>query len=137
VTFQFEEELLTLQSFGFVKTWQVMAVLRVLLGALEAGFYPGCVYLLSTWYPRYELQKRNAVFYLIGSMASAFAGILAYGLMHLDGRANLSGWKWIFIVNLYISIERKSLTVAGGRNPDLCLGFPGLRHDCRFPRESS
>ncbi len=105
-----------LKGFGFVKTWQVMAVLRVILGCFEAGFYPGCVYLLSTWYPRYELQKRNAVFYLIGSMASAFAGILAYGLMQLDGRADLSGWRWIFIVrqlricpsalNLGIAINR-------------------------------
>jgi MFS family permease len=76
-----------------------MAALRAILGILEAGFYPGCVYLLSTWYPRYELQKRNAVFYLIGSMASAFAGILAYGLMQLDDRAGLTGWRWIFIVS--------------------------------------
>jgi len=57
-------------GFGFSHSWQVMAVLRTILGILEAGFYPGCVYLLSTWYPRYDLQKRNAMFYLIGSMAS-------------------------------------------------------------------
>lgn len=75
-----------------------MTGLRVILGVFEAGFYPGSVYLLSTWYPRYELQKRNAGFYLIGSMASAFGGILAYGLMQLNGRAGLSGWRWIFIV---------------------------------------
>ncbi|KAK6387485.1 hypothetical protein LTS17_000754 [Exophiala oligosperma] len=75
-----------------------MCVLRVILGALEAGFYPGCVYLLSTWYPRFDLQKRNALFYLIGSMASGFGGILAYGLMQLDGVSNLSGWRWIFII---------------------------------------
>lgn len=72
--------------------------LRVILGTLEAGFFPGCSYLLSTWYPRYELQKRNAVFYLIGSMASAFAGILAYGLMQMAGIRGLAGWRWIFIV---------------------------------------
>ena len=59
---------------------EVMAVLRVILGTFEAGFYPGCVYLLSTWYPRFELQKRNALFYLIGSMATGFGGILAYGI---------------------------------------------------------
>jgi len=88
----------TMIGFGFCPSWEVMAVLRVILGFLEAGFYPGCVYLLSTWYPRFELQKRNAVFYLIGSMASAFAGILAYGLMQLNGRAHLSGWRWIFII---------------------------------------
>jgi MFS family permease len=86
-----------------------MAGLRVILGVLEAGFYPGCVYLLSTWYPRYELQKRNAVFYLIGSMASAFGGILAYGLMQLSGRANLSGWRWIFVVSYPAVIQALSL----------------------------
>lgn len=87
-----------LQGFGFVPSWPAMAGLRVVLGALEAGFYPGCVYLLSTWYPRYELQKRNAAFYLIGSTASGFGGILAYGLMQMSGIGGLEGWRWIFIV---------------------------------------
>jgi MFS family permease len=76
-----------------------MMGLRVILGTLEAGFFPSCAYLLSTWYPRYELQKRNAAFYLIGSTASAFAGILAYGLMQMAGIQGLAGWRWIFIVS--------------------------------------
>jgi len=75
-----------------------MLGLRVILGVLEAGFFPGCAYLLSTWYTRYELQKRNAVFYLIGSLASAISGILAYGIMQMDGLGNLSGWRWIFVI---------------------------------------
>lgn len=37
---------------AFVKNWQTMAGLRVVLGVLEAGFFPACVYLLSTWYAR-------------------------------------------------------------------------------------
>ena len=61
--------------------------------------YPGCVYLLSTWYPRFDLQKRNALFYLIGSMASGWGGILAYGLMQMDGLSGLLGWRWIFIAS--------------------------------------
>ncbi|KAK7006162.1 major facilitator superfamily domain-containing protein [Favolaschia claudopus] len=89
---------LVMLGFGFVHSWQAMAGLRVILGIFEAGFYPGCVYLLSTWYPRYELQKRNALFYLIGSTASAFGGILAYGLMQLDGKGGLEGWRWIFTI---------------------------------------
>ncbi|KAK5175391.1 uncharacterized protein LTR77_000530 [Saxophila tyrrhenica] len=69
----------TAMCFGFLRTWEQMIPLRLILGIFEAGFFPGCAYLLSCWYPRFELQKRNAVFYLIGSMASAFSGILAYG----------------------------------------------------------
>jgi hypothetical protein len=53
--------------------------------------------------PRYQLQKRNAVFYLIGSMASALSGILAYGVMQMKGLGGLSGWRWIFVVCPWIS----------------------------------
>ncbi len=41
-------------GMGFVKTYGGMAALRVILGVLEAGFFPSCVYLLSTWYTRCE-----------------------------------------------------------------------------------
>ncbi|KAG5996316.1 hypothetical protein E4U54_002602, partial [Claviceps lovelessii] len=45
-----------------------------------------------------EVGKRYSVFYIVGCVAAAFSGILAYGLMQLDGREGLSGWRWIFIV---------------------------------------
>lgn len=77
-----------------------MAGLRAILGGLEAGLFPGSVYLLSTWYPRYELQKRNAAFFIIGSVASGFGGTLAYGLSQMDGLGGISGWRWIFIVRI-------------------------------------
>jgi sugar phosphate permease len=37
---------------GFVKNWQSMIPLRLILGALESGYFPGCVYLLSCWYTK-------------------------------------------------------------------------------------
>lgn len=43
---------LTVQGTGFAKDWGQVAGLRVLLGVLEAGYFPGCVYLLSCWYTR-------------------------------------------------------------------------------------
>lgn len=88
----------TMIGMGFAQTYQALAGLRVLLGVLEAGFFPSCVYLLSTWYTRYEVGKRYSAFYLLGCVASAFAGILAYGLMHMGGLAGLTGWRWIFIM---------------------------------------
>jgi MFS family permease len=83
---------------GCVHTFESMAAMRVVLGILEAGFFPSCVYLLSTWYTRYDIGKRYSVFYILGSLASACAGILAYGLMQLKGREGLNGWRWIFII---------------------------------------
>ncbi|KAH8800624.1 phthalate transporter [Xylogone sp. PMI_703] len=105
----------TVIGFGFIHDWSVMIGLRVLLGVLEAGFFPGRAYLLSTWYPRYDLQKRFAVFYLIGTMASAFSGILAYGVM-------LAGWRWIFIVEGLVTC---------------CLGVIGYIFIVDFPELST
>jgi MFS family permease len=52
------------QGIGFVKDWKQMLGLRILLGVLEAGFFPGCAYLLSTWYTRYELRRCFDLLYL-------------------------------------------------------------------------
>ncbi|KAL2023726.1 hypothetical protein VTK56DRAFT_1440 [Thermocarpiscus australiensis] len=119
-------------GMGFVNNWQAMTGLRVVLGVLEAGFFPSCVYLLSTWYTRYEVGKRNSVFYLVGSVASAFAGILAYGIMQMAGLAGLSGWRWIFIIE---GIMTMLLAIAGYW---LLVDFPdSKRSNWRFlgPRE--
>jgi MFS family permease len=92
-------------GMGFVKDWNQLAALRVILGILEAGFFPSCVYLLSTWYNRYDVGKRYSVFYILGSLASACAGILAYGLMQMHGLQGLTGWRWIFIIEGIMTID--------------------------------
>ena len=69
-----------------------MIPLRLLLGAFEAGYFPGCVYLISTYYSRYDLHKRYGVFYVIGIIASAFSGIFAYGISQMVSYFSMSGW---------------------------------------------
>lgn len=49
---------LVMMGMGFAKHWWEIAILRILLGTFEAGFFPGCVYLISCWYVRYEVQMR-------------------------------------------------------------------------------
>ncbi|KAL2838668.1 major facilitator superfamily domain-containing protein [Aspergillus pseudodeflectus] len=85
-------------GMGVTKKWDQLAALRVLLGLFEAGFFPSCVYLLSTWYNRYEVGKRYGLFYAFGAVAGALAGLMAYGLVHLDGVRGMGGWRWLFIV---------------------------------------
>jgi len=51
------------------------------------------------------MGKRYATFYLIGSLASAFGGILAFGLMQMEGVAGLGGWRWIFIIEGVVSFR--------------------------------
>ncbi|KAM4065031.1 major facilitator superfamily protein [Hirsutella rhossiliensis] len=88
---------------GFVNSWQSLAGLRVLVGVFEAGYFPGAVYLLSTWYTRFDMQKRYTVFYGVGCVAGALGGILAFGLSQMNGLAGLRGWRWIFIIEGVIS----------------------------------
>ncbi|KAL4803102.1 major facilitator superfamily domain-containing protein [Aspergillus unguis] len=85
-------------GFAYSPNWQTLAGLRALLGVLEAGFFPGSVYLLSCWYSRYEVQKRYSLFYLIGCVASALSGILAYGFSEMKPLQGHNGWQWIFIM---------------------------------------
>ncbi|KAL7622399.1 hypothetical protein AAE478_007903 [Parahypoxylon ruwenzoriense] len=86
-------------GIGFVNNWVALAVLRAFLGVFEAGFYPGCVYLISSWYRRYEVQKRLAVFFMTGSALSAFANIFALGLIQIaKTNTTYKGWRWIYII---------------------------------------
>ncbi|KAF8418451.1 major facilitator superfamily domain-containing protein [Tirmania nivea] len=95
---------LVMIGMGFAKHWWEIAILRTILGFLEAGFFPGSVYLISCWYVRYELQKRLAAFYLLSSLASGFAPLLASGLMHMEGLANYLAWRWIFIIEGILTV---------------------------------
>ncbi|KAK4089371.1 hypothetical protein Purlil1_6360 [Purpureocillium lilacinum] len=84
--------------FGLVQSFAGLTVARAALGVAEAGFFPASAYLLTTWYRRLELQKRLAIFYSAGSLASAFSGLLAFALGNMDGIRNLAGWRWIFLI---------------------------------------
>ena len=85
-------------GMGFTTDWTQALGCRVLLGILEAGYYPGCIFLLSCWYVRFEVQKRFSGFYLLALLASGFSNILAWGLSEMKGLGGLNGWQWIFAI---------------------------------------
>ncbi|KAL1587290.1 hypothetical protein WHR41_04431 [Cladosporium halotolerans] len=83
---------------GLITNQAGLVAMRLLLGLFEAGFFPGCVYLISMYYKRYELQWRLNLFFCGAILAGAFSGLLAYALAKLDGLGGLGGWRWIFII---------------------------------------
>ncbi|KAF6816306.1 hypothetical protein CPLU01_13902 [Colletotrichum plurivorum] len=91
-------------GMGFTKHWGTMALCRALLGALEAGFLPGCTYLITCWYTRFEVGKRLSGFWILSVLASGFSAIFAYVLTLLRGKGGLNGWSWIFIIEGAITI---------------------------------
>ncbi|EAU30209.1 predicted protein [Aspergillus terreus NIH2624] len=72
-------------GFTFTRTWTDDLASRTLPDVLESVYIPGGVYLLSTWYSRYELHKRYSLFYCIGLIAQAIANVLAFGLGKMEG----------------------------------------------------
>src|SRR5262245_27663425 len=73
-------------------------VMRFLLGAAEAGFFPGVVLYFTYWFPGPDRARALAQF----STASMGAGIvgapLSGLLLSLRGAAGLDGWQWLFLV---------------------------------------
>ncbi|KAF5254451.1 hypothetical protein FANTH_709 [Fusarium anthophilum] len=83
---------------GLTQSFAGLIACRVIIGGLEAGFFPACVYLLSMYYCRHELQWRFNLFFSASIIAGAFSGLLAYAIAHMDGIAGYGGWRWIFII---------------------------------------
>ncbi|KAH3661441.1 hypothetical protein OGAPHI_006848 [Ogataea philodendri] len=69
---------------------------RFLLGATEAGVFPGAIFYLSMWYGRRALVTRLTLFNSSISIAGAFGGLLAWAIGKMDGIGHKSGWFWIF-----------------------------------------
>lgn len=85
--------------FAAGQTWHAIAGLRFLLGVLEAGFAPGVLFLLSSWYKKGELARRYSLYYSAVAISGIFGGLIAGGLLQtLDGSHGISGWRWLFIV---------------------------------------
>ncbi|EEY23499.1 conserved hypothetical protein [Verticillium alfalfae VaMs.102] len=87
---------LTITLAGFSTRFAHLLAARVLLGVFEAGMFPGCLFLLATWYPRHALLTRTALFLLANDIAGSVSGLLGAGLGALDGVRAASGWRWIF-----------------------------------------
>lgn len=83
---------------GFVNSYAALVVLRVLLGACEAGVLPGIIFLTSMYYKRHEYQKRLSVLFSSTLVGGAFGGLLAYGIANLGGDNHWLAWRWIFII---------------------------------------
>lgn len=84
-------------ALGFTQDARMFYILRFLLGAAEAGFFPGVLYMLTLWYPQARRAQMVGWFMIASALANAVGSLIGGALLGLDGVAGLAGWQWIFL----------------------------------------
>lgn len=81
---------------AFVQNETMFYVLRFLLGAAEAGFFPAVIFYFARWVPAGQRGKATAIFIAGSSVAAALSGPIAGVLLSLHDVLGLRGWQWLF-----------------------------------------
>jgi len=90
---------LTSIAMMFVRTPEMFYFLRFLLGAFEAGFYPGVILYLTYWFPGNRRAKAFGMFMSASAFAGVIGGPLAGTIMNgMHGINGWSGWQWVLLI---------------------------------------
>jgi MFS family permease len=81
-------------GMAFIQGPTSFYVMRFLLGAAEAGFFPGVLYYITQWFPVRHRGKILGLFILSQPIAMM---IISGGLLGMEGVAGLHGWQWLFL----------------------------------------
>jgi ACS family tartrate transporter-like MFS transporter len=71
---------------------------RLLLGAAEAGFFPGVILYLTYWFPTEYRGRIVALFMVAIPLSSFFGSPISASLLQLDGAFGFHGWQWMFVL---------------------------------------
>ena len=79
-------------------------VLRLLLGVMEAGFFPGVILYLTYWFPNRVRGQMMGLFYLGVPLALIVGGPLSGLLLEMPRWGGLRGWQWMFLVEGFMAV---------------------------------
>jgi MFS family permease len=86
-------------GMAFMQSANHFYIMRFLLGAAEAGMFPGMLLYLTYWVPLNRRARFNALFTASIPLAGMIGGPLSGWIMHaFDGAAGLKGWQWLFLI---------------------------------------
>lgn len=78
--------------------------LRLLLGAAEAGFFPGVILYLTYWFPNRSRTGMVGFFYFGPPLAFILGSPFSGYLMQLQGVGGLHGWQWMFLIEGFMTV---------------------------------
>ncbi|RCI11304.1 hypothetical protein L249_7596 [Ophiocordyceps polyrhachis-furcata BCC 54312] len=111
-----------------VRSYGGLVACRLLLGALEAGLFPGLNVYLTLFYTKRELALRVGYLFVSAAVAGALGGLLAYGIGHLDGARGMNGWRWILLIEGLPAVVMGIVTAVALPN-DACDAYFLDAHD--------
>jgi ACS family tartrate transporter-like MFS transporter len=82
----------------FVNSATTFYVLRFLLGAAEAGFFPGIIFYLTHWFPARERGRAVGLFMTATALAGVIGAPISSALLQLHGSWGMQGWQWLFLI---------------------------------------
>lgn len=85
-------------GLAFVHSGPAYIVMRFLLGAAEAGFFPGVVLYLTYWLPASVRGGLMALFIVAIPLSTVAGAPLSIAILGLSGVAGLRGWQWLFLI---------------------------------------
>ncbi|MDY5145354.1 MFS transporter [Actinotignum timonense] len=83
---------------AFADTPAKFLTIRLLLGVVEAGFFPGMIYLASIFFPAKPRAYVMGLFYLGAPLALALGSPLSGALLQMHGFLGFPGWFWMFLI---------------------------------------
>lgn len=83
---------------AFVHGSRSLYLLRLLLGAAEAGFFPGVILYLTHWFPARSHARILGLFYFGAPLAFIFGSPISGALLQLPSVGPLQGWQWMFVL---------------------------------------
>jgi MFS family permease len=91
-------------AMAFADTEFKFLLVRFLLGAAEAGFFPGMIYLTSLWFPAKNRASVMGLFYMGVPLALTFGSPLSGALLEMHGFAGHPGWFWMFMIEGVLAV---------------------------------
>lgn len=97
-------------AMAWADTEAKFLLVRTLLGAAEAGFFPGMIYLTSQWFPQQNRASIMGLFYMGAPLALTLGSLLSGALLEMHGFMGHPGWFWMFVIEGLLAVAAGAFT---------------------------
>jgi MFS family permease len=97
---------------AFTPSATIFQLLRFVLGASEAGLYPGIIFYLTLWFPQKQRTGIVGLLTLGSSLGNMFGSAVGGASLDLNGLLGLQGWQWVFLTTGVPAVLMTFVTLA-------------------------